>query len=382
MSPITTAEEKKEDSPSLAEQEQAFAGTVFAAVLGAQLCQTAYLGFKLGWYDALAQAGKAGLTPPELADKTSSSSRYAREWLEQQAVAGWIQCENPKARPDQRRFVIPEAHANVLANKDSLSYTLPLAVVHGGFGKVVDRLVDAYKNDTGVSWEEMGDDAREQQAAMNRPFFLNALAPRLESYLGAETADKLKNKGGRVVDIGAGFSWSSIGIANHFPLAKVDAYDLDEPSVRTAARNVTNEGLEDRVAVHCADAATVLNSEDFEPCDLVIALECIHDLSDPISVLRTMRELAAGQGTVIVMDERVANDFSEALDNNPLEQAVYGFSCMCCLADCKSRSPNVATGTVMRPKLLRAYAQQAGFKDIEIMPAEGDDFFRFYKLIG
>ena len=104
-------------------------------------------------------------------------------------------------------------------------------------------------------------------------------------------------------------------------------------------------------------------------------------MSDPISVLKTMRLLSGEAGTVVVMDERVAEDFgTAAAEMDPVEQAMYGFSCMCCLADGKSRPNSVETGTVMRPSMLRMYAQQAGFKDIEILPAK-NDFFRFYKLL-
>ena len=77
------------------------------------------------------------------------------------------------------------------------------------------------------------------------------------------------------------------------------------------------------------------------------------------------------------MDERVAKDFSSALAE---KDPCYGFSCMCCLADSKSNPNSVTTGTVMRPQMMKAYAQQAGFKDIEIMPVD-HDFFYFYKLI-
>lgn len=382
MTPDEISEEKKADEiRPLAEREEAFADAVFRAVLGAQLCQTAYLGSKLGWYDELATAGEAGLTSVQLASNTFASSRYAREWLEQQSVAGWIRCENPKAPQDQRRFVIPEAHINVLTNKDSLSYLLPAAVFQANCGKHVDSLVDAYKNNTGVSWQTFGDDAREQEAAANRPFYLNSLANKLESCLDAGAANKLKTQGGRIVDVGAGCCWSSIGVAKHFPASKIEAFDIDKPSVQAAQKNIQNAGLQDRVVAHCADAATLLDNDHQEPCDLVLALECIHDLADPISVLRTMKGLAAGQGTVVVMDENVAEEFSDALDNNPVEQAFYGFSCTCCLADGKSHPSSSETGAVMRPKLLRAYAQQAGFKDIEIMPTEKGDFFRFYKLI-
>lgn len=34
----------------------------------------------------------------------------------------------------------------------------------------------------------------------------------------------------------------------------------------------------------------------------------------------------------------------------------------------------------MRPDTLRRYAQEAGFRDIDILPIE-HDFFRFYRLV-
>ncbi len=41
--------------------------------------------------------------------------------------------------------------------------------------------------------------------------------------------------------------------------------------------------------------------------------------------------------------------------------------------------PSAATGTVMRTETLRAYAQEAGFSDVEVLPIE-NDFWRFYRL--
>lgn len=47
------SDEKKEEPLSLEEQEAAFAGTLFEAVLGAQLIQTAYMGHKVLYYRIL-----------------------------------------------------------------------------------------------------------------------------------------------------------------------------------------------------------------------------------------------------------------------------------------------------------------------------------------
>jgi predicted O-methyltransferase YrrM len=385
---MTTPREKEEEKKQDPSQEkQDFQDVFFQAILGAQLIQTAYIGHRLGWYTALKNAGNDGLSYQQLASSStthSSSQRYAQEWLEQQAVAGWIQCRNPSAasRPHERMFVLSHEHAQVLANPDSLQYSMPLAILHGGTGKRLEELVHAYKHDTGVSWDELGTDAREAQAAMNRPFFLQQFGSTLEQCLeSTDTLSKLSNGGGRVADIGCGYAYSSIAVAQHFGKhCTVHGYDLDEPSIIKARDNIQKEGLQDRVQVYCKDAASVITNDSFEPYDLVMALECLHDMSNPISVLRTMKDLAGSHGTVLVMDERVADSFDEGI-GNPIEQLMYGFSCTCCLADCKSHPNSAETGTVMRPSILTMYAQQAGFRQVEILPVEQTGLFYFYKLI-
>ena len=42
--------------------------------------------------------------------------------------------------------------------------------------------------------------------------------------------------------------------------------------------------------------------------------------------------------------------------------------------------PSAATGTVMRAETLRYYAEEAGFRGVDVLPVE-HDFFRFYHLI-
>ncbi|WP_423180076.1 hypothetical protein, partial [Stenotrophomonas sp. CASM106] len=109
--------------------------------------------------------------------------------------------------------------------------------------------------------------------------------------------------------------------------------------------------------------------------DVVFAFECIHDLPDPVAVLEAMHGLG---GTVVVMDERVAETFTAPGDE--IERLMYGYSLLCCLADGMAHEDSAGTGTVMRPDTLRGYAREAGFADLEILDIE-NDFFRFYRLV-
>ncbi len=66
-----------------------------------------YIGGRLGLYEALAEAGSAGVTSEELASRTRTNERYIREWLEQQAVARIVDVDDEKADEKKRRYASP-----------------------------------------------------------------------------------------------------------------------------------------------------------------------------------------------------------------------------------------------------------------------------------
>lgn len=352
------------------ETPEPFADRFFAAALGAQEMQAAYLGDRLGWYGALAETD--ALTSVELASRTNTDERYAREWLEHQATTGYVTVDDPTAAPTERRYRLPAEHVEVLTDADSLAYLTPLARFVCGLGFHLDRIADAYRTGGGVSWAELGDDPREAQAAFNRPLFLHQLAQEL--FPAAPELHERLEAGGRVVDIGCGAGWSAIGLALGYPGLTIDGFDLDEPSIRMARENAASYGVEDRVRFWVADAGDLAPTE---PYDVVFAFECIHDLADPVGVLSTMRGLAGPHGMVVVMDERTEDRLTP--HGSEVERLLYGFSLTCCLADGRSRQPSEATGTVMRASTFGEYAERAGFTGVEILPID-HEMFRFYRL--
>jgi SAM-dependent methyltransferase len=344
---------------------------LFGAVLATMDLHAVHLGDRLGYYRALADGP---LTSAELAARTGTAERYAREWLEQQAVTG-ILVTDPTLDAARRRYTLPAAYVGPLTDVLDLEHVTPFARAVVGFVKQTDLLLEAFRTGGGVSWAEHGADAREGQAAANRPLFLGPLG---REYLPSiPDVDAALRAGGRVADVGCGLGWSSIGIALAYPDCTVDGYDVDAPSVEAARRNARDAGVDERVRFHAVDAATAATSAD-GPYDAVFAFECIHDLPDPVGVLAAMRRLAGERGAVVVMDERVAEAFTAPGDE--VERLMYGFSLMCCLADGMAHAPSVGTGTVMRPATLRRYAVEAGFADVEVLDL-AHDFFRFYRLV-
>ncbi|MBX9247132.1 methyltransferase domain-containing protein [Actinotalea ferrariae] len=343
------------------------ADRVLAATLGAMELSAIHLGDRLGWYRALADHGP--LTSVELATETGTVERYAREWLEQQAASGYLRADLDGPAP---RFALGAGARETLTDVDSTAYLAPLGRFLAASGRVLDDLVDAYRHGGGVSWERLGADAREAQSAMNRPYFLHALAQ--ESIPAVPELDARLRAGARVADVGCGEGWSAIGVARQHAGVTVDGYDVDAPSVEAARRHAAEADVAERVRFTTTDVATLGAAVAY---DVVMAFECVHDMSDPVAVLSAMRTMASPDGYVLVVDERADEAFTAPAD--PVQRLFYGFSLLCCLPDGLSAEGGVGTGTVMRPSTLARYAREAGFVRLEVLPVE-HDMFRFYRL--
>jgi len=345
---------------------------LFAATLGAMDLYSVYLGDRLGYYRALAEGGAA--TSAELAQRTGTAERYAREWLEQQAVTSILACENPDAETSERRFRLPDGYEAVLVDPESLTAMVPAALAFAGCVKPLPQLLEAFRTGAGVPYEDYGADMREGIAAFNRPGFVHSLAQEWLPALPDVHARLQADPPARVADIGMGQGWSSIAIAKGYPKVHVDGFDLDEASVTAARANAKANGVADRVTFQCRDAGDPDLAGRY---DLALAFECIHDMPDPVSVLGSMRRLVGESGVVLVADEKVADRFTAPGDD--VERLMYGFSILHCLPVGMADQPSVGTGTVIRQSTMRRYAEEAGFRAVEVLPIE-HDFFRFYRL--
>jgi SAM-dependent methyltransferase len=362
--------------PRIAAEPDPFAGRVFDAMLGSIDLLTIYVGERLGLYQVLFERGAA--TPGELADAAGIHERYAREWLEQQAVAGIVEAgEAWDPGEGVRRFSLPAAHAEALLDRDSLLCVAPLARQMVALASRMPELLNAYRYGGGVAWAVYGPDMYETPADFNRPPFLHLLAgeclPSMPDVVGRLESDPPA----RVAEIGCGGGWASIAIAKAFPKVLVDGFDFDKPSIVLARRHAFEAGVANRVRFDVRDAAAPGSAGSGDPYDLVVAFECIHDMSRPVQALQTMRRLVADTGSVLVMDERVAESFVAPGDD--VERFMYGWSTLVCLPNGLAEEPSAGTGTVMRERVLRTYAAGAGYQDVEALPVQ-HDFWRFYRL--
>jgi predicted transcriptional regulator len=232
-------------------RRDALADRLFRSMIESAELASVWLGLRLRLYEVLHEHGPA--TAAELAELGGIDTRYAREWLEQQAVAGLLDVEDAGTGAETRRYRLPDAHADVLLDADHPAHAGATAYWMGSLAEVLQRIPAIYRSGVGLPYPEYGADCRMAIANFNRPMFVNdladwfAAAPELQARLAAD--------GARVLDAGCGIGWSSISLARAFPALRVDGIDSDEASIAEARRLADEAGVADRVRFRVADAA-------------------------------------------------------------------------------------------------------------------------------
>jgi precorrin-6B methylase 2 len=342
---------------------------LFRDAVGALELYAVYLGERLGLYRELAKGGAARSS--ELAERTGTAERYVREWLEHHAVSGLLEVDDEKADPLARRYRLPQEYVPVLADPDDVNYEAYKGVDIVRAGRPLPRLVEAFRTGDApppLPWEPEG------RAEFNRARFLNLLG---REWLPAITDvdERLRaDPPARIADVACGTGWSTIAMAQAYPRVIVEGFDLEQDVITVARENAEESGVADRVTFSATDAATLPGSGGY---DLVTIIEALHDMSRPVDVLRASREMLDEDGTLIVVDELVEDEFTAPASD--LERYHYGWSLVSCLPGAMGDPQTAATGTVMRPSTLRQYALEAGFRDMEVLPIQ-TDYWRFYRL--
>src|SRR5580693_99653 len=144
--------------------------------------------------------------------------------------------------------------------------------------------------------------APEGRPEFNRAVFLNLLA---RKWLPAIADVDLRLRGepsARVADLACGTGWSSIAMAQAYPLISVDGFDLDPDAIAAARRNGEQAGMSGQVTFAVTDASGPGLAGQY---DVVTIFEALHHMSRPVDALRAARGLLRQSGSLIIADELV-----------------------------------------------------------------------------
>ncbi|WP_328460660.1 class I SAM-dependent methyltransferase [Actinoplanes sp. NBC_00393] len=331
---------------------------LIGALTGAlELC-TVEIGCKLGLYAAVRDGAN---TAAELAKAAEIDERYAQEWLEQQAAAGFLTAT----------FELTPGTAAVLLDEGGPAYAAPAAEFAVGVGLLTPTVIEAFRTGAGVPYSSY-EHLRHGIGGFNRPMFNHLLTTEWLPAVSSIDQRLQAVPGARVLDLGCGMGYSSVAMALAYPSITVRGVDLDEHSIGEARRVAAEAGVADRVSFTSADAAAASGSYD-----LVTIFEALHDMGDPVGVLRNARELLSPSGSVFIGDERVSDTFIAPAGE--IERLQYAFSVLHCLPATRAENPVLANGTILRAPTLLGWAREAGFEQPEVLDIP-NDFWRFYHL--
>src|SRR4051812_36591703 len=250
-----------------------------------------HLGDRLGLYRAMAGAGP--MTAGDLAARTGLHGRWVLEWLRSQAAARLIESA------DGEVFELTPEGAAVLADERG-SLWFAAGAFQGGVAapEVVDRLADAFRTGIGLSYDDLGPSAAHHVERMLGPWSRLALVPTvLPGFDGV--VDRLED-GARVADVGCGSGVAVLTLARAFPASHFDGFDPSQHAIHRARAQLAEEGLAN-VVFHLAEAASLPAEATY---DVILTLDCIHDMPDPAGAIAAIRRAIKPDGTWIIKDIR------------------------------------------------------------------------------
>jgi 2-polyprenyl-3-methyl-5-hydroxy-6-metoxy-1,4-benzoquinol methylase len=329
------------------EQLKDFAKRVFGTMQGAVTAGMIHLGDRLGLFRALAE-GPA--TSAELAARTGLHERWVREWLRQQAAARMLAFD-----ADERFALSPEGEA-VLADETHPAFgggmfsQLPQTMA------VLERLPEAFASGIGLPYDAFGPEGARGVERGFAPWYRTFLVP-----LAIPSLDGVKARleaGGQVADVGCGGGVALLELARAFPRAQLHGYELSKHALARAERNRAEAGVAN---VHFHDARGEALPDDGR-FDLVLTLDCLHDMTRPAEVMAAIRRAIRPDGAWLIADIKARGSLAADVEKNPMAALMYGMSVLTCMSSALSEPGGAGLGTLGLPEsLAQEMTRAAGF---------------------
>ena len=354
------------------------------------------LGFNSGIFDALA-ASTDPQTAAELAKRSGLVERYVADWLSNQVAAGFVSLVRPIEEPP--RFFLSDAQKRVFVQLENPSCQVAfLHMLTGLSANIVNRLPTDFKEGKGFAF---GDNhpllfkVKELMIRKNQhQFDAHFIAPVVEAFPNRFKERLMRTQKGAplvVVDVacGSGFLLKEfhkrypsnlyIGLDNHLPFLENAGLEEGNPENKNPLF-----ALADAHAIpslcNISGAAAVWNTvcpnfPNLSPLpskvDVFILTDALHDLSDPLAALISMREQLVPDGVIVVREPGNKDPRLDAIagstDPMPLLWSAAGV-CVCGPATMGGRADGVACtshslGTVAPDSTYFAIGERAGFSD-------------------
>lgn len=340
---MTTTDEPRQVDEAALEQ---FMGQMVGYMTGSMMCLAIWMGDELGLYRSL--AGGAPRSADEVARAAGCHPRLVREWLDSQVAGGLIGYDSDS----DRYHLSPEAEL-ALANDESPAFVARAMNAVGAMYIDFEAINEAFRGDGALPWG----DHHPCLFTGTEWFFRTGYRAELPRWLGLlEGIGARLERGGKVADIGCGHGASAAVMAGLYPDAEVYGFDFHAPSIETAKQRAQEAGVAENTVFGVADAT------GYEGVyDLICYFDCLHDMGDPVGILRYARDHIDAEGTVLLVEPFALPDRNVNLRENPMAALLYTASTVVCSPNSLSQDVGLALGAQAGADRLREVCAEAGF---------------------
>ena len=345
------------------EAVEAYAHSVAGFATGHFVAMMIHLGDRLGLYKTLSEVGE--VTADSLATHTGLKARWLLEWLRNQAAAGLVEYKGGDL------FALSPAAVPVFIDETSPFYLA--GMFHNPTSpEVLSRTVEGFQTGLGMTYNEQGVNCACMVKRFTSPG--HGLLP---SFL--QRVDGLTERleaGANVVDVGCGTGVALRVLAHLYPNSTFAGYDPSAIAIGMAEADTQAEGLTN-ITYHVARGEDLPQTAVY---DIVLTLDCLHDMTFPQQVMSAIRGSMKADGFWIIKDIRCSDKTEENLAN-PMSPLFYGVSVLLCMSSALSVPGGAGLGTMgFNPVLAQEMTQASGFSRFHQLDIEEDPFNYFYEV--
>jgi 2-polyprenyl-3-methyl-5-hydroxy-6-metoxy-1,4-benzoquinol methylase len=345
-----------------APHEKSLAERVAEDLGGAFTVGLAYLGDRLGLFAALAAGGPA--TSEEVAQRAGLHERYVREWLNAMVASRYVEHQ-----PDGDTYTMTDEQRAVLVDEGGRTFMAGAFTFALESLLLTPRLASAFQHGGGISFGELPAAIWGAIDRMHRPWFQHLLVS--EWIGGVPGLSERLTRGIRVLDVGCGPGRSTVALARAFPQSTFLGLDPHAPSIQEARRLAAEAGAANATFLPASVESLDVEADRFE---LIVAIDCVHDMVDPVVALRAMRALLVAGGQVFWSEPTGSREPME--NRNPQGRLRANLSPFHCLT-VSLAAGGAGLGTIIGEAGARELAAQAGFTRFEklAIPHPAQQFF-------
>ena len=336
---------------------KAFTQKMLGDMAGAVALHLCVIGDRLGLFRDFAANGPADSAT--FAKRNGIDERYAREWLEALASAGYVEYD-----PDTQAFSLPTEHVRPLAEDTHPLYQGNLAnLLAYGMGPI-DALTEAFRDGGGVSqsvfpaafYETM----QRSSGLRYHNFLLDTWLPDMPDVVA------MLERGVDVADVGCGRGTALALMARAFPNSRFVGYDSFAPQVEGARATAADYRVGANTSFEVLDASAEI-PRDF---DIIFTFDVIHDMAEPRAGLANIRRHLKPGGIYVLQEIASADERHE--NRGATATIKYGMSLTYCMTTSLANHGE-GLGTLGMPdRVVRELAAEAGFGDVRKLPCSND----------